>query len=320
MASPSAPRVESDGGVKALRLAVLASVVSCVMQGAIAVAASAPGNVVLTSAPSAPAPSEVADAVMQRDTARLQALLKAHSDVNAPQPDGSTALHWAAYEGDAHLAAALLAAGAHPNAVTDTKMTPLLLACEAGKPDLVEELLRAGADPNQTLGGGESPLMMAARTGSVPVLKLLLARGANMEAREIKRGTNALMWAAANGNPEAVRFLLSKGADLSARSGTTDPGRRPYLAQTGRERISEFAGGYGLAGLVVKQATDSAKDRALVAEEIATAKKVLAEHPLPKPPPPSKVRWGGLTPLMFATRQGDMATAKVLVEAGAERQ
>jgi len=185
--------------VKALRLALLASVVPCALQGPIVAAAVASGNVVVAGAVAAPAPSDVADAVMRRDGARLRALLKAHSDVNAPQPDGSTALHWAAYEGDAHLAAALLAAGAHPNVVTDTKMTPLLLACEAGNADLVEELLRAGADPNQALGGGETPLMMAARTGSVPVLKLLLARGANMDAREMKRGTNALMSAAANG-------------------------------------------------------------------------------------------------------------------------
>ena len=123
------------------------------------------------------------------------------------------------------------------------------------------------------------------------------------------------MWAAANGNPEAVHFLLSKGADKAAHSGTTDPGRRPYLAQTGRERISEFAGGYGLAGLVVKQDTDTAEARQLVAQQIATAKGVLAAHPLQKPPPPSRKRWGGLTPLMFATRQGDLATVKVLVEA-----
>jgi ankyrin repeat protein len=126
------------------------------------------------------------------------------------------------------------------------------------------------------------------------------------------------MWAAANGNPQAVKFLLAKGADLGLRSATTDPGRRPYLAQTGRERISEFAGGYGLAGLVVKQASDTAEAKELVAEQIATAKKVLAEHPLPKPPPPSRTKWGGLTPLIFATRQGDFATVKILVEAGAD--
>jgi ankyrin repeat protein len=285
--------------VKAPRIVLLAGLVSLLLQAA-AVA------------------GDVADAVMQRDGPRLQALLRSHADVNEAQPDGSTALHWAAYQGDPRTAATLLAAGAHPGAVSDTGMTPLLLACEAGNAQLVEELLRAGADVNQTLGGGETPLMMAARTGSVPVLKLLLARGAGIDAREKKRGTTALMWAAANGNPEAVRFLLSKGADKSAHSGTTDPGRRPYLAQTGRERISEFVGGYGLAGLVVRQDTDTDQAKQLVVEQIATAKKVLASHPLQKPPPPSKKRWGGLTPLMFATRQGDFATVKILVEAGAD--
>lgn len=263
-------------------------------------------------------PSDVADAVEQHDGERLRSLLKAHADVNAAQPDGSTALHWAAYEGDARTADLLLHAGAHPNVPTGTGMTPLLLACEAGKADLVEALLRGGADINQSMTSGETPLMMAARTGSVPVLRLLIAHGAAVDTIEKQRGTTALMWAAANGNTDAVRFLITKGANLNLRSGTTDPGRRPYLAQTGRERIAEFAGGYGLAGVVGKGDTDTPEGKALVAKEIATAKKVLADHPLAKPPPPGRIRWGGLTPLMFATRQGDLATVKVLVEAGAD--
>jgi ankyrin repeat protein len=305
---------------KALRIALLAILAAGSCRGALAAAApdESAHHVVVAALPAAAAPSEVADATMDHDLARLQGLLKAHADVNAPQPDGSTALHWAAYQGDAHTAALLLAAGARPNVATDTGMTALLLACEAGNADLVDELLRHGADVNQTLEGGETALMMAARTGSVPVLKLLLARGMAIDARERTRGTTALMWAAANGNPEAVKFLLAKGADLSLRSAATDPGRRPYLAQTGRERISEFAGGYGLAGLVVKQASDTAQAKELVAEQIATAKKVLAEHPLPKPPAPGRKKWGGLMPLIFATRQGDFTTVKILVEAGAD--
>jgi ankyrin repeat protein len=302
-----------DADVTSLRNLLLAGVASlCCAQGA---AAAAP--IVVTSVAPAAA-SDVADAVMQRDLPHLQALLKARADVNAPQPDGSTALHWAAYQGDAHTAALLLAARAHPNVATDTGMTPLLLASEAGNAQLVTALLRAGADVNLTLGGGETALMMAARTGSVPVLKLLLAHGAAVDAREKRRGTTALMWAAANANADAVRFLISKGAEIGAHSGTTDPGRRPYLAQTGRERIQEFVGGYGLAGLVVKQDSDTPQTRQLVAEQIATAKSVLTAHPLPKPPPPARKKWGGLTPLIFATRQGDMATVKVLVGAGAD--
>ncbi len=261
------------------------------------------------------AASDLADAVMQQDGARVRALLDSHADVNAAQPDGSTALHWAAYRGDARTAAALLAAGARPNVATDTGMTPLLLACQAGNVQLVKALLDAGADVNQTLTHGETPLMMAARTGSVPVLELLLARGAPVDARERLRGTTALMWAAANGNTEAVQWLIGKGADVSARSGTTAPGRRPYLAETGRERISQFAYGYGLAGVIVKQASVESQKR--VQEEIAIARGVLERYPVPKLPPPSKDPWGGLTPLIFAVREGDLATAKVLLDAGA---
>ena len=269
----------------------------------------------LAAGPHARAASEVADAVMQQDAQRLHALLTRHADVNAREPDGSTALHWAAYRGDARTAAALLAAGARPNVKTDTGMTPLILACQSGSRELVKELLESGADVNETLAHGETPLMMAARTGSVPVLELLLAHGAPIDARERLRGTTALMWAAANSNPQAVRFLVAKGADLAARSGVTAPGRKPYLAETGRSRISQFAFGYGLAGIVVKQ--NDPESQKEVQKQIDTAREVLARYPLPKLPEASKNPWGGLTPLIFATRQGDLASVKILVEAGA---
>ena len=62
--------------------------------------------------------SDVADAVMNRDNAALQALLKKKADVNAPQRDGATALHWAVYHDDAEAADVLLRAGAKPAAST----------------------------------------------------------------------------------------------------------------------------------------------------------------------------------------------------------
>ena len=84
----------------ALRNLLLAGLASlCCVQGATAAA-------VLVNASDASAAAS-ADTVMQRDIPRLQALLKAHADVNAPQPDRSTALHWAAYQGAAHTAALL---------------------------------------------------------------------------------------------------------------------------------------------------------------------------------------------------------------------
>jgi uncharacterized protein len=274
------------------------------------------------------AASEVADAAMRGDNAQLTKLISAKADVNAAQPDGSTALHWAAYHGDVKATAALLKAHANPAAAMENGMTPLSLACEAGNADLVKELLKAGADVNQTMPNGETPLMMAARTGRLPVMELLLAKGAKVDEREKLRGTTALMWAAANSNSDAVRLLISKGAEVNAHSGTTAPGRRPYLAETGRSRIQEFIDGRGQGGTVVDvdapdaKVSDDPNARAdaekRLAEERKVAKRTISVFPDPQPGNKSVKQWGGLTPLQFAVREGSMDTVKTLVEAGAD--
>jgi ankyrin repeat protein len=274
------------------------------------------------------AASDVADAVMSKDSQRLEQLLASKkADVNAAQADGTTALHWAAYYGDINVAAKLLKARANPALTTGTGMTPLALACEAGNADLVKVLLKAKADPNQVLQNGETPLMMAARTGSVPVIELLLAKKANIDAREKLRGTTALMWAAANSNTDAVQLLIKKGADINARSATVAPGRRPYLADSGRARIEEFIKGVGQGGTVVSvDAPDAAKpadpaqkeaaDKKLAAEREA-AKKTLQAFPPDEDLKRGTKQWGGLTPLIFAARDGNVETVRALLDAGA---
>ena len=260
--------------------------------------------------------SEVAEAAMRRDDARVEQLIASHADVNAAQPDGSTALHWATYHGNLHTAEALLRARANPNGVTQTGMTPLLLACEAGNADLVRLLLKKGANPNQTLKNGETPLMMAARTGSVRVLELLLKKGVKVDAREKLRDTTALMWAAANANTDAVRFLIAKGAEINAHSGSTDPGRKPYLAPPGRERIQEFIDGTGLRGAAVGDDAPEAKARLATEQDAAKGAIARFEKPAAYAKRGDK-KWGGLTPLLFAAREGNLETVKALLKAGA---
>src|SRR5271169_2882691 len=90
----------------------------------------------------------LADAVERREKAAVAELLKQRVDVNALQPDGATALHWASHWDDLDLAARLLRAGANVNAANDLRVTPLMLACENRSVAMVQQLLKAGADPN----------------------------------------------------------------------------------------------------------------------------------------------------------------------------
>jgi ankyrin repeat protein len=165
----------------------------------------------------------VADAVQRRDSQAVQALLKRRADVNAPQGDGSTALHWAAYLDDAEMTALLLRAGAHVDAANSLGVTPLALAAGEGEAAVIDALLKGGADPNRAVRAGETPLMLAARTGSVDAVKVLLAAGAAVDAKETWNGQTALMWAAAAGQGPVVHLLIERGAAIHARSnaGTT---------------------------------------------------------------------------------------------------
>ena len=160
----------------------------------------------------------VIDAVRADDLTALRRLVQQGADVHAAQADGTTALHWSAYRGDAEAARLLIGAGATIEATTRYGITPLALACSKGAAAVVETLLDAGADPNTLSGEGETVLMTAARTGNLAVLEALVTRGADVNAKEGWRGQTALMWAAADDHPAALRFLVEQGAEIHARS------------------------------------------------------------------------------------------------------
>jgi ankyrin repeat protein len=196
------------------------------------------------------APATVADAAMRGDQIALRTALARKADVNAPQVDGSTALHWAAERDDLEMADLLIRAGARVTATTREGVTPLQLAAINGSATMMARLLKAGVDPNTPLtAAGDTALMMAARTGKVDALRVLLEAGAHINAQETWGGTTALMWAVSENHSDAVRTLIAAGADVNARShyvaaanGRGFEGRTPVPGTT--EKVEEFASGW----------------------------------------------------------------------------
>jgi ankyrin repeat protein len=218
------------------------------------------------------------------DRVAVQSLLRDQVDVNAAQPDGTTALAWAAHWDDLEMAELLIAANADVNAVNEYGVTPLSLACTNGSAPMVEKLLRAGANPNLALWTGEAPLMTCTGSGAVAAVELLLGAGANPNARESTRGQTALMWAVAKNHEEIVRLLIEKGAAVSARSDfheLPEPFKLPCSVEEPCRNGKMDGVSYG-------------------------------------PNYHFRRTEGGFTPLLFAAQQGNIESARLLLEAGAD--
>lgn len=157
-----------------------------------------------TSSMAAGADLRLVEAVKARNAAAARALVAAHVDVNTPQPDGATALHWAAHWDDADTAALLIRAGANVNAADDYGVTPLALAAENGGRAVVAALVDRGARINVKNRRLWTPLVIAegiVQGGGVKCFpktaELLRKLGAEPSLPNIDRASGGLVPAAA---------------------------------------------------------------------------------------------------------------------------
>jgi ankyrin repeat protein len=281
-------------------------------------------------------PSDVADAVMKGDGAALRTLLQQKADVNAAQVDGATALHWAVYRDDADVADLLIRSGAHVNVVNREGITPLAMASLYGNALMVDTLLKAGGDAKARGPNGQTPLMLAARNGTPAVIKLLIRAGADVNAKETLRGTTALMWAADQKHPDAIKALLEGGANFSARSGPAGLPRN-YMAQrvntaAVQSAARRFAAAAAAGRTYAEQlAFEQANPASRAVQAPVAAARPAEAAPAAKAGSPddgddSEVvvaglvgsGGGGLTALVLASREGDLESANLLLEAGAD--
>ena len=132
--------------------------------------------------------------------AAVDVLLAAGADPDAQGRHGATALHVAAYGGNAHAVAALLDGGADPHAGDSDRDTPLHWAVgKAGNARVIAALLGAGAQVSARNDSGNTALHLAAWHGHVDAIVALLEAGADPRA---KNRISALGWA--EGTPVAI--------------------------------------------------------------------------------------------------------------------
>ncbi len=243
------------------------------------------------------AESPIADAASRGDRDAVRTLLKKAADVNAAQGDGMTALHWAAMNGDRELAEMLIVAGANVRATTRLgSYTPLYLAAQQGQAPVLKALITAGADVAVATPNGTTALMVAAASGDVDAVRTLIDGGADVNAKDGVRLQTPLMYAAASNRAAVIELLVSKGADLRAASKVSN------LANLSREGLG-FGGNPQAPGAQANNAQRRAPmpgvDRNYSLNELIIA------H-------------GGLTPLLYAVRQGFQESAEALLKAGAD--
>ena len=250
------------------------------------------------------AESPVADAAARGDRETVKSLLKQAADVNAAQGDGMTALHWAAMNGDLELAQMLIVAGANVRATTRLgTYTPLFLASQQGHGSVIQAIIKAGGDVKAGMPNGTTPLMVAAASGEVEAVRVLIENRADVNAKDGVRAQTPLMYAAASNRPAVIELLAAKGADLKATNKVSD------LANLSRESAGfggnpQVPGGgapgqSGAGAAPARRAPMPGVDRNYQLNELIVAQ-------------------GGLTPLLYAVRQGFRESTDALLKAGAD--
>jgi ankyrin repeat protein len=172
----------------------------------------------------------------------------------------------------------LLKKGADPNAPQPDGATALHWAVHWDDHSTAEVLIKAGARLDAVNDLGVFALSLACSRGSSAMVKRLIAAGASVRAA-LPSGESAVMTCARTGAAEAIRGLAERGADVNVRE-----------AHRGQTALMWAAGG-----------------------KHAGAVKVLIERGADV----NAVSTGGFTPLMFAAREGDPESSRLLLAAAA---
>jgi uncharacterized protein len=263
----------------------------------------------------------------------IEMLLKAGANPKAELPGGQTLLMTAARTGNADAVKLFLAQGRDPNAVESTnEETALMWAAAENHPEAAKALIAAGANLNarskkleyktDRFGlegvltilprGYWTPLMYAAREGAVGAARALAEAGADLNVTD-PDGTTALVLAIINGHYDTAGVLVDKGADPNI---ADTAGMAALYAAVDMSTLAEVFGRPG------RKSTDqlSAVDlmRKLIDHGANPNAQLKAATLYRAHTPGERILGEGATPLMRASRNGDVAAMRLLLEKGAD--
>lgn len=210
------------------------------------------------------------------------------------------ALVEAARAGDGAAVRALLQKGVDVNVAAADGTTALHWASYADDLELADLLIRAGARVNAANDLGATPLWTAGLNASAAMVRRLLDAGANPNAA-LLAGETPLMVAARTGNPAVVEMLVASGANPNARGARGQTALMWAVAQKHPAVVSVLL----THGADINARSD-------------TWSQVMAVPPHGLPEYNRAIPHGGDTALMFAARAGDLESARLLVQAGAD--
>ena len=280
-------------------------------------------SMLLTSAGAPDSP--LADAAMKGDAAAVRSLLAGGADVNAARGDGMTALHWAAETGNAEITEILVAGGAILEVTTRLgAYTPLHVAGRKGAAEVIRVLLDAGANPRALAATGSTPLHLVAGAGSPEGAGHLVDAGAEVDARAGDARQTPLMFAAAADRADVVTLLLERGADPNVTTTLMEAATRSEVDNYASERMQEVLDAFKGDGndLPTPAQIQAALEVARAVQRAGVVPEEDEEEDEDDPraffrqPPDEK--WGSLTALHHAAREGATGAATALLDGGAD--
>ncbi|HEY1898420.1 MAG TPA: ankyrin repeat domain-containing protein [Steroidobacteraceae bacterium] len=190
------------------------------------------------------------------------------------------------------------ALAADVDATASDGSTALLWAAHRGDAAQVKRLIAAGANVSLANHYGATPMSEAATQGETDVIALLLKAGADVNSANAE-GETALMEVARTGRLDAARLLLSHGANVQARETWGGQTALMWAVTQNHPDMMKL--------LIQHGAQVNARSRVHDWQ-----RKVTAEGR------PKDMHRGGLTPLLYAVRDGCMPCTQILLKAGAE--